>query len=806
MAILVMAIGTAVAITMFAFVSGILWSPLGLKETREVLHVEWSENDHLRNDQSIRPSDFEEFKRESKAFDKMTGFRWNSVALSNSSGEGPAKKYEMVFVESNFFDFTGSAPLLGRTFLPEDVTDGKDDKIVISQSVWEEHFDGDPEAMGAIAMLDGKPCTVVGVMPAGFYFPSETNIWVATHWPNSKEKGRTYWERMEVIGVLGDGVSKSQAKAELDTIAGRLAQEFPDTNENLLSVNLNPFVIWGANAVMGDSFQSICYVLLFCALLVLAVASANVFNLVMTRIATRTSELSIRSAMGARRSHIVVQVILDGLMLTVLGALGGTLIAGWSLKLIWAKFSMQRFIPYWWNMDMDGSVLGFVLAIVIVSALASSLVPGLRAARSSVAENLKDDSRTSSSLFIGMLSKFILAFQITITGTLAFVSVMMILVWIHLNSRELPYEAELILSAELRMTGDREDPSVLLRKMSSFRDLLLKHPGVDSVAFSVSEGGDAAPRFGTSGGSQFAFEIDGEVYNSDEAKPKVAREVVSEGFNSVFDVEPLIGRSMSSLDTHDTQMVCMVNKTFADFHWPNEDPLGKRLRFVGTDKGSGFRTVVGVMPNILPKPMPGDNLVEMGYLKMYIPYSQTTWRTAAFLLVRSSGDLHRLAEPMQRALRQVDSTQAFQGRMLTLRELNDRNMAVMDLVFSMFGAFGAASLILGVVGLYAIMSFTTKQRFREFGIRMALGADSKVIMMAVVKRGSILLAIGGVLGVGAGHAVSMVLKSTINVHQLPLGYTYPIVVVILGVSTMVSMGVPAWRASRLQPSKALRVD
>ena len=133
-------------------------------------------------------------------------------------------------------------------------------------------------------------------------------------------------------------------------------------------------------------------------------------------------------------------------------------------------------------------------------------------------------------------------------------------------------------------------------------------------------------------------------------------------------------------------------------------------------------------------------------------------------------------------------------------------MAVMDLVFSMFGAFGAASLILGVVGLYAIMSFTTKQRFREFGIRMALGADSKVIMMAVVKRGSILLAIGGVLGVGAGHAVSMVLKSTINVHQLPLGYTYPIVVVILGVSTMVSMGVPAWRASRLQPSKALRVD
>ena len=639
MAILVMAVGTGVAITMFSFVNGLLWSSLELNEEREIFQIEWTEKDRLKNSTLLRALDYEVLKAESKGFEKMTSFRWDNQSLYNPSEEGFAKKYEMAFVESDFFEFVDSAPLLGRTFLPEDASSGKEDKLVISQSVWQEHFGGKAEAIGSIAMLGGQPCTIVGVMPDGFYFPDEVHVWVATNWSRAREMGRMYGRRIFSLGILGDGVTESQARAELDTVAGRLAQEFPETNEELTSVKLESYVVWFTQGGLGSSFEVICYALLFCAFLVLGVASANVFNLVMTRVATRTSELSIRSAMGARRAQIVIQVMLDGLILTVLGATGGILIAGWSLKLIWAKFSTQRYIPYWWHMDMNGTVIGFVVAIVILSALASSLVPGLRAARSSVAENLKDDSRTSSSLFLGALSKAILGFQITVTGVLAFVSVMMVLVWIHMKSRDYPFNPDSLLSAQLQIEADRENPSERQRKMSLLKERIMSNPGVEAVAFYEQEGGGAVPINGLGGGS-FQIEIEGEVYESEESKPRTRRVIVSEGVESVFGIEPLIGRSMNSLDSFESEPVCAVNKAFADMYWPNEDPIGKRIKTIGSDTKRGFRTVVGVVQNVLPNPMPGEDLVEKGYVKMYIPYSQVEWADIRYLVVKGLSLMH----------------------------------------------------------------------------------------------------------------------------------------------------------------------
>lgn len=806
MAVLVMAVGTGVAITMFAFVNGVLWSPLGLNEERTLHYLEWAEADKLRNETMIHPLDYGVLKQESESFDKMTVWRWLDQSFYIPSNESFAMQYESARVETDFFELMEQAPLLGRTFVPEDAASGQEDTMVISHSVWLEQFGGNVDAIGKIAMLGGKPYTVVGVMPPRFEFPGTVHIWIASNWQRAREAGRDDWLKLWVVGVLKDGVSPSQAKAELATIAGRLAQEFPETNENLLEVEMMPFVTWYANAVGGESFEKICYILLFCAVLVLGVASANVFNLIMTRIATRTSELSIRNAMGASRAHIVMQVVLDGLILTTLGALGGVLIAGWSLKLLWAKFSQQQYIAGWWHMDLDGSVLGFVIAIVIVSALASSLIPGLRASRSSVAENLKDDSRTSSSLFIGVLSKIILGFQITVTGVLVFVSVMMLLVWVHSKSRELPYEPEMILNGGLHLENDPDDRSVLAQTRALLKERLLASPGIEAIAYTYWEGGGAVLSPGVDIRGNRPFEVDGVVYETDESKPQTKFEVISEGFESVFEVSPLIGRSMSALDTMDSEAVCMVNKTFVDHYWPNENPIGKRIKILGIYDSKGFRTVVGVMPNLMPRPMPGDDLVKRGYVKVYVPIQQTFGYDYHSLIVRANVDPHGLLEPMRRALRAAAPDRAFRGKVLTLKEMNDRYRVSMDLIFAMFGVFGMASLILGVVGLYAIMSFTTKQRFREFGIRMAMGANSKEIVMAVVRRGALLLAIGGLLGVGAGHAISMYLKTTIDVHELPLGYTYPIVVVVLVVATMVSMGVPAWRASRISPNKALRVD
>ena len=807
MAILVMAVGTGVAITMFAFVNGVLWSSLDLGEERRFWHIEWTGKNKAVAPIGIHPLDYEVLKKESKSFDKLIGFRWNSQGVRNPSGDSHAINYVAALVETDFFDLIEEQPMLGRSFIAEDASSGQEDKIVISHSLWRDQFAASEDAIGASLLVGGKLRTVVGIMPPEFYFPDEVDVWIATNWTAFRENGRSGGlGRVWIVGVLADGVSAAQAKVELDTIGARLAQEYPDTNEGLVSVQIEPYVTWYAKGGGGDSFETVCYALLFCALLVLGVASANVFNLNIARTATRTAELSIRKAMGAKRAHIVSQVMLDGFILTSIGAIGGVLLAGWSLKLVWAKFVQQRWIPYWWHMDLDTRVILFVVFIVVVSVFASSLIPGLRASRSSVAENLKDDARTSSGLFIGALSKLVLGFQVVVTGVLAFVSVVMVIAWINMRVRDLPFDPERILTANIDLNAYFIGKNAEDRRqfVDAFKQRLEEYPGIERVAFSSQPGGGIT--VGVGGTRNRLIEVEGEVYRSEEEMLRARVNVVSNGFYEVFDVEPLIGRSLSNLDTFEGQKVCTVNKAFADYYWSDENPIGKRIRVIGVSGvPSEYRTVIGVMPNVTPQPKSGENLLERGFVKIMVPFSQVSggWQN---VIIKSSGDPLRSVEPMRQVMRELVPELVFGSRTLSLKSLIDQQFAARDLVFSMFGVFGAVSLVLGVVGLYAVMSFTTRQRFREFGIRMALGAHGGLIVKAVLTRGAILLIAAGVLGLGCGHVVSSALKSFAQVDQLELEMAYPIVIGILLLGTLISMGVPAWRASRISPTQALRVE
>ena len=793
MAILVMAVGTGVAITMFAFVNGVLWSSLGMKESGEIYHLEWSESDQIRNDQMVIPADYEALRAESRSFEHLTAYFGGSASFYNPSGDNLAKQCDWQRVSYNFFDPIQAPMFLGRSFLPEDVASGLDNRIIISHSLWLEQFGGDENAVGAIAMINGKPCTVVGVAKRGFSFPSKADIWNASNWQFAAEKGRKYWFRLNVLGVLKEGLTVKQAKAEISTIAGRLAQAYPETNENLLAMNVRPFTRWYAGDV-----EKVSYALFGCALLVLGVACANTFNLIMARTATRTTELSIRNALGANRFHVVLQVVLDGLILTSLGAVGGILISGWSLKLIWVQFERGWDVPYWWHMEMDGRVLAFVVGLVLLSSLASSLIPGLRASRTSAAENLKDDSRTSSGLFMGLLSRSILGFQITVTGVLAFVSVLMLLVQKIESSREEPVDPGTILNARVNIqgVGSADAPMSIPDFANTMKERMEAYPGVLGVSYSSLVAGLYNPNKKT-------FEEDGKVYGSEEAKPKATTAFVGREFDRFMGVEPVVGRGFSAMDTRDSQLVCMLSKRFVDHFWPGEDPIGKRIKVSIENE---YRTVVGVMPDFAPKPLPGEDPEESWHLIVYMPRAQLEWGgSITNLLLRSEGDPKQWIEPLRREMRKIAPHLSF-TLLGTGEEIYNDAFAIRSVIFTMFGIFGVASLILGVVGLYAVMSFTTRQRFREFGIRMAMGATSSEIIMVVVKRGILLLSLAGVLGLSVGHSVSLFLKRSMDLPDLPMIVTYPLVVIILILGTCFSMGVPAWRASRISPTQALRVE
>lgn len=806
MAVFVVAVGTSVAITMFAFVNGILWSPLDLNEDREILLLEWAVPDKLRDNRNIHPLDYEILTSESQSFEKFTCMRWDNRTFYNPSGRSVAKRYELAFVEPNFFDFAKSTPILGRTFRPEDAIGIDDDTLIISHSLWLEHFGGDESVLTSTAILDGKPCQIVGVMPKGYFFPDEVNIWVASDWAEAKQMDRRSWHRVHMLGVLKDGVSKTTAASEIAAIAQTLEQQFPETNEGLNAVSLPPYSIWLTKAVVSERFDNTCYALLFCSVLVLGVASSNLFNLIMSRTATRTNELSIRNAMGASRRHIIGQVVFDGLILTSIGAVIGTLISYWSLKLIWSIFKQQTYVPYWWNLEMDATVIAFVITIIFLSSTAATLLPGFRASRSSVASNLKDDARTSTGLFLGGLTKFVLSFQIFAAGALVFVSVVMMIFWIHMKNWETPYDPDRILDGALQLTSldKQEDGKAILRFTQDFKTRLERYPNPATIAFASEEAGGAVR--GPNWMNMIRFEMDGQAYDEKELRPEARRVVISEGFEQVFNLKVIRGRSLNSLDTSETDLVCVINENLASHYWKEENPIGKRIRFFDptTPEVTQYRTIVGVISNVSAKPMPGQNLIKDGFAHIYVPIDQAVWINQLHVLIRASGDPFKWTVPLQTELRSMNPELAFHGRFMTIQGIIDRNNVSKDLVFTMFGVFGISSLILGIGGMYAVVSFTTRQRFREFAIRMAIGASPKDVMTNVLKHGLRGRLFAASIGIGIGHYVALSLKTMIGVPYLPIGLAYPIALFIILSSIALSMGLPAWRASKLSPLQAMR--
>ncbi|MBK1877561.1 ABC transporter permease [Pelagicoccus mobilis] len=806
MAIVVMATGTGVAITMFAFVNGVLWSSPDFAKKGTIYNIDWVERDKYKNSQRVSPLDYEIFESESEQIDEMTAYMGWRAPVYNPSSDAFAKEYNYKRVSVNFFEFLGEKMHLGRSFLPEDVSREKDDTVVISHALWREQYGSNEEAVGSTLMVGGLPHKVVGVARPGFRFPDDNNLWKASDWPEPRMStspsgtGRRHWVKVYMLARLKEGVTPRQAEAELATIAEGIANEYPESNDNLLRMNVEPFTEW----YIRDEVENRAYGLFLCSFLVLAVACANTFNLIMSRTASRTSELSIRSALGANRAHIVGQVVLDGLVLTSIGALGGVLIAGWSLKFIWSFFKSGYSDAYWWHMNLDAKVMGFVVGLVFVSSVVSSLVPGLRAARSATAENLKDDARTSSGLFVGSLSRLILGFQISASSVLAFVSILMLAVWYKSNTRPWPIEPTEILSTGFNLAGlgeDEHDP-ILVEAPRAMKERLEAYPGVDSVSFTIKA------VCGIYGGTFLPFEMEGEDYENSRQKPKARVMGIDLGYEDVFDAKLLAGRMFNSLDTKETEAVCIVSKRFVDYYWPGEDPIGKRIRFNDIHWiRDGFLTVVGVMPKLTRAPLgkESSDLSNIGDIKIYTPLAQGTHAELGMQL-RSKGDPRRWIPTIRRELAKIGPQYTLITNTVTVMEDEYRFLAKENLTLTMFGLFGAASLVLGAVGLYSIMSFDTGRRFREFGIRMALGADSKNVVYAVIRNGIATLAIGSSFGLVLGHTLTVLMQESLEINVMPLGFVYPVVVVLLITSMGVAMGVPAWKASRTPPSQALRVN
>ncbi len=797
MAISVMSVGLGLVVMMFTLVNGFMWSDVGLSKKETLYHLEWERIEGVRmRVEAISVHDYKIFREESKTFEHLIGYNTNRPSFAVPNSEVFPDRYDGARVSYNFFDALNMPPQLGRGFTKEDVAEGADRVAIISHFLWQEQLGGNTDVIGKQVLINGDAHTIVGIMPLGFAFPERQDMWLPTEWPESIGRDRNRSPYLEVIGYLRSGYSLDQAQTELNTISERIATSFPDTNADKTRIDFKTY----NDEVLGRDSVQILYLMLFCAFLVLLISCANVSNLIMARASRRLHELAIRNAVGASRKQLLGQVVLDGFMISIVGSLFGLLIARWGCDWMW-QMLIDNNLPYWWHLNFDIKVVSFVLGAAILATLVSSIIPALRASRIDNFDILKDDSRTSSSLFIGKLSKLLTSFQIALSGALLLTALSMILITHYITNRPLPYEPERILTARIQLNagGGFPENSDVKQFYDNLKRNLDGQDGIDAIGFTTAFNGMGAMRR--------RFEIEGIVYDQDrdDARPLTMINAITDGFMDVFKLELLEGRAFQLTDTADTQKVCLVNKSFDQSFFPQESALGKRILI----KGNGFNeygwvTVVGVVPDLRASPLPGTPRSEIA--EIFLPFAQRISRGMS-VMITGKGDPHRWIPVARNEIRMLSPVLAPQSPFRTMEEVMDIGQAGLNIVTRMFGIFGLVALFKASVGLYAVISLSARQKKREFGIRMALGANGNRIARMVLQQNYLQVGISLLLGVLLGHAISNFLKGTLDMGN----FTYPafiyfVTVIVILFFNFLASGIPALRTSKIDPIQALRTE
>jgi putative ABC transport system permease protein len=681
-------------------------------------------------------------------------------------------------ITPSLFSTLGIAPALGRELEKTEVGPGNP-VVIISDALWRSRYAGDPSILGRTLRANGETYTIIGVMPPDFDFPGGQKLWFPIPWDRSaltRENGQVF-----VVGRLRPGVSRGAAEAEMSSIVASLAREYPDTNRPA-SVHADPL----SRMFVGSDDRTILGTMLAASFFVLLIACANVANLLMARATGRSKQLAIATALGASRRRILGGLLLEASVLAGGGAILGVLLANGVVS--WFAKAISRVgAPAWVAFKVDLPVLLFTVAVAALAAFMAGLMPAWRAAAVSVHEVLQDESRGASSLRMGRWSQGMVVTAITLAFPLLVGAVLMIRS-VAASSRDRAFQTDGVLAARINLPG-REYPTDDARR--AFWDQLLDwargQPGVTATTYT-----SALPGVGT---GMNRVGVEGVEYLRDIDRPWVRVARVLPDFFRLLGVQPTSGRLIEASD-RDGPPVAVVNQPFVDRYFGGTDPLGRHV-FVQEMSGLVEHTVVGVVPDLM---MGGDN---QGTPEGIYQYPAPGTLGGGYLLVRAGGDPLSLVTPLRDEVTRLDPELPI-PRLDTLDGFIREAFWLIEILGSIFTAFGLAALFLAAVGLYGVLAHSVTQRTREMGVRRALGARNGDILGLVLRAGLRQVVLGLALGSGLSLLVSRYVAAALF-HVRPRDpVTFAAVSVVLLVVGIAAMVVPATRAMRLDPVEALR--
>ncbi len=778
-----LAFGMGVNTTVFSLVNAVLYKPLPFPGGDRLVMAFAVNRSNGENTMSVSYADYRNFRDESHSFERLELF--NSLAVSLGERGNPPERFRGGSISAGMFDMLDTHPVIGRGMAAADEKPGAQQVVLLGYGVWRDRYGKDPGVVGRAVRANEKPAVIIGVMPEGFKFPNNEDLWLAAIPDAAAEKRSTRDYRM--IGILKSGIPISEARADLGSIARRLEKEYPDTNKDYGAT-----VLTFHDAMNGGPIRLVFMLMMGAVGFVLLIACANVANMLLSRAVERTREVSIRTAMGAGRGRLVGQMLIESVLLATLGGL---------LGLVLARFGISAFgravadvgKPYWIDFSMNYVVFAYFGGLTILTGVLFGLAPALAATRVNLNDALKDGSRGSSGGG-GYLSGALVVFQFTLSVVLLSGAGLMMRSFLLAQSEFGGMNAGKVLVARVRLPENRYPKDADRQR---FFDKLMPRvaalPGVRMAALVSDLPGD--------GSATWRFEIAGRPVTEARTRPAAAVVITSPGNLSVLGLTLLRGRDFGAADGLPGKETAIVSQAMAARFFPNRDPIGQQLRLYNRDdKPKAWMTIIGVAPDYRQQ-NPTDQSNDP---VMMVPYRFDSYSGMA-LMLRTEGNPLALAPALRSEVQQLDTDLPLFDTM-TLAERFGKQRWYLSVFGTVFLIFAIVATAMAAVGIYAVMAHAANRRTREIGVRMALGADEGSILALVLARGVKQLGLGMVLGLAAALAVCRLMAKLLFMVSPNDLVTFAAVTVVLGAAGLAAIFFPARRAARLDPVKALRYE
>jgi putative ABC transport system permease protein len=796
--ILALALGIGANTAIFSVVDAVLLRPLPYPESDRLVFI--NETSKSMDEMSVSYPNFTDWRNQSQVFEKIGVYNRSSY---NLTGVGEAERIITGQVSADLFSALRANPLMGRLFTNDEDKPGGTPVVVLSYPLWQRRFGGQAAILNQPLTLNGKSYTVIGIMPQGYQFPSRVEMWV----PVGQLSGEASWlERDNHPGLYGvarlkPGVSFAQAKAEMDTIGANLEKQYNDSNAGN-GIGVRPLL----EVFVGDIRRAL-WVLFAAVAFVLLIACANIANLLLARAQSRQKEMAIRAAMGAGRWRIARQLLTESVLLALIGGTLGLLVAQWGIKLI--LYISPDAIPRSREISLDWRVLVFTIGLAFVTGILFGLVPALQAGVVDVHETLKETGRRTSGRH--WLRSSLVVVEVATTLVLLIGAGLMIRSFYRLQKVNPGFSYDHLTSFTVALpekkykTAEQRD-QFYVQLLENLRSL----PGVEATAAA------SGLPLGNNGW-QTSFLIDGRPRPPRDQTPSMEACLVTPDyframeiplkrgryFNDHDDRSSLAGKDLSKLDEVEREMAglnaIVIDEEFARRYWPNEDPIGKRVA-MGSEKHPLLLTVLGVVGRVKMEGLSQDSNRVQGYF----PFAQISNNDMTIVL-KGAGDPNQLIDAVRQQVKAIDPDQPIYS-VRTMDQIRAESVAPERLNLTLLSIFAGIALVLAIVGIYGVMSYSVTQRTHEIGIRMAIGAQPRDVFRMVIGQGMMLALIGVGLGLIGAFLLTRLMATMLFGVEPTDPATFAAITVLLTGVALVACYVPGRRATKVDPVVSLRYE